>query len=651
MKFFSAFIFCFGFLGLTAVVGQTLRPVEANGKWGFVGADNQWVVKPKYDAAKPFSEGMAPIKVKQNWGFLGESGKIAIKPTFLQVFPFSEGLAAAEINTPLGKRWGFINYSGNFIISPHFIQVESFKNGQALVVSPTIQAKEKFYINKEGKALTPPFMKKTVRGDMQKLSTLLPGTKDSIYCFVSGNGDQLTPWYLSNFELGKPNQKVCLPAQQGQPNEPGDAYTGNLKELLYAIINEKGEVISPWFEEIESFKMGYAPAKKNNRYGFINTEYQWVNEPQFISVKLVHEGIYTAQLEEEIFVMTNHRGDMISPRLSRYDYFYANKFLGFHTLHRSALREYEKAIFNEKGKQISPWFKEVFPSSNFITRGYVYMSGYFKPTQTREGLWYNYFNDTCSEMLTTWRPVHTLTVSWSAASGFDKDSVLKYFHSPTTNYAIDETFFKEIFYLDFEVNLWNTVQLVFSGNNFRDGIALISWTDFQPHTWEINGMKFSGDYTKFGLLDWNGKQQLPYKFEYLSGGSNGKAIIREWYTQPGGVKAARFGAIDYTGKVIIKPQFDLMGNFGDGLAPVYSNEKKLWGYVNQTGKLVMDYQFDDIRPFKYGYAAVKKAGRWGVLNTSGKEILPFEYRKAPTPKNTKQIEVLIDGVGYELMDL
>jgi hypothetical protein len=651
MKVFITLVLCIGFVGLPNLLGQSLRPIESNGKWGFVGADSEWKVKPKFDGAQPFSEGMAPIKIKHMWGYIGESGKVSIKPKFTQVLPFSEGLAAVEIETPQGKRWGYINFTGTFIIIPQFTHAESFKNGRAVVVSPSIQPKERYIINQSGAPITPPFMKKSLRGDWLKLSTLIPGTKDSAFCFVHAQGEQLTPWYLSNFELGKPNQKVCLPSQTNQTNEPGDAFTGNLKTRLYAIINEKGVVISPWLEEIEQFHLGVAPAKKNNRYGFVNAEYQWVNEPQFISIKLLKEGIYTAQLEEEIFVLTNYKGDIISPRLNRYDHFYKNKYLGYHIVHSTASREYEKAVFNEKGNQISPWFKEVFPSSNFITRGYSQMAGYVKPNQTRQGLWYNYFNDTCSEMLTTWRPVHTITVKWSENSEFDKDSVLKYFHAPTTSYAIDETFFKEIFYLDFEVNQGNGVQLVFSGNNFRDGMALISWTDFQLQTWEVNGMKFSGDNTKYGMLDWNGKQQLPYKFDYLSGGSNGRSIIREWYTAPGGKKAARFGAIDYTGKVIIKPQFDLMGNFGDGLAPVYSNDKKLWGYVNQSGKLVMEYQFEDIRPFKHGYAAVKKEGRWGLLNTAGKEILPFEYRKAPSPKNTKQIEVLIDGVGYEVMDL
>jgi hypothetical protein len=651
MKLYFLLLSVIIFFFQTRVNAQTLRPVEANGKWGFVDADNEWKVKPKFEGAKSFKEGMAPVKIKQYWGFLGESGKIAIKPKYNQVLPFSEGLAAVEVSTPQGNRWGYINFSAEFVISPQYTHAESFKNGQAVVAPPTIQPKEKLLINKQGAALTPPFMKKSVRGDRLKLSTLVQSSKDSAFCFVNAQGEQLTPWYLLNFELGKPNQKVGLPSRHDNPQVPGDIFSGNLKVVLYAVMNESGKLISPWLEELESFHMGYAPAKKNNRYGLVNSDYQWICEPQFISIKLLKEGIYTAQLEEEIFVLTNHKGEIISPRLSRYDHFYGQKYLGYHILQKGILREYEKAIFNEKGRQISPWFKEVFASSNYITRGYANMSGYLKPTQTRDGLWYNYFNDTCSEMLSTWRPVHNITVSGSKLEEWGKDSVLKYFHAPNTTYEIDESFFKEIFYLDIEFIEGSEIQLIFSGNNFRDGMALVSWSDFQPTSWEVDGLSFSSQNTKFGLIDWNGKQQLAYKYDYLSGGSNGKAIIREWYSLKNGKKAARFGAIDYSGKIIIKPQFDLMGNFGDGLAPVYSNENKLWGFVNQTGKLVMPYQYEDVRPFKFGYSAVKKEGRWGVISTGGKEILPFEYRKAPAPKSTKQIEVLVDGVGYELLNL
>ena len=65
----------------------------------------------------------------------------------------------------------------------------------------------------------------------------------------------------------------------------------------------------------------------------------------------------------------------------------------------------------------------------------------------------------------------------------------------------------------------------------------------------------------------------------------------------------------------------------------------------------MNYQYDDVRPFRYGMAAVKKENKWGLINTKGNIILDFEYKKAPIPKSEKTVEVLQDGIGYEVINI
>ena len=45
------------------------------------------------------------------------------------------------------------------------------------------------------------------------------------------------------------------------------------------------------------------------------------------------------------------------------------------------------------------------------------------------------------------------------------------------------------------------------------------------------------------------------------------------------------GFKDLSGKVVIPPQFDDVGYFSEGLAPVRIGEK--WGYIDKTGKIVI----------------------------------------------------------------
>jgi len=58
--------------------------------------------------------------------------------------------------------------------------------------------------------------------------------------------------------------------------------------------------------------------------------------------------------------------------------------------------------------------------------------------------------------------------------------------------------------------------------------------------------------------------------------------------------------------------------------PVKINKK--WGLIDANGKMVLDANYDAIGEFKhYGYAVMQKAGRVGLLNESGREIVKPKY--------------------------
>ena len=80
--------------------------------------------------------------------------------------------------------------------------------------------------------------------------------------------------------------------------------------------------------------------------------------------------------------------------------------------------------------------------------------------------------------------------------------------------------------------------------------------------------------------------------------------------------------------------------YDQDLAPVKLNGK--WGYINLKGELVTDTVYEPIygvdyannyalryaSPLLYGYAAVCRDGKWGVLDSTGKEYIPCEYEYA-----------------------
>jgi hypothetical protein len=80
----------------------------------------------------------------------------------------------------------------------------------------------------------------------------------------------------------------------------------------------------------------------------------------------------------------------------------------------------------------------------------------------------------------------------------------------------------------------------------------------------------------------------------------------------------KWGYIDETGKMIIEPAWDEALSFADGLAPAQKDDK--WGYIDKTGKVVVELTWDDAEVFFGGVAIVVKNGKFGFIDATGKVI-------------------------------
>ncbi|WP_336765697.1 WG repeat-containing protein [Paenibacillus sp. USHLN196] len=68
-----------------------------------------------------------------------------------------------------------------------------------------------------------------------------------------------------------------------------------------------------------------------------------------------------------------------------------------------------------------------------------------------------------------------------------------------------------------------------------------------------------------------------------------------------------FGAIDKTGKIIIKPKYNELKDFHEGLAAVGKeiNGDTLYGFIDKTGKEVIKPQYASVGSFNSGLALVQ----------------------------------------------
>src|SRR5208282_3062704 len=178
----------------TPAADEIPKPMERNGRWGYVNVAGQFVIKPKYFAAASFSEGLALVVTRQPWeplgseggdfrltqityidllgheiraplsvrraenfadglavvvpdyvlrikggcakgGYLDAKGDWAIKPQFDGLSDFSEGLAAVNMggNCSTGGKWGYVDKGGQTVIPFRFLSAGTFHNGRACV--------------------------------------------------------------------------------------------------------------------------------------------------------------------------------------------------------------------------------------------------------------------------------------------------------------------------------------------------------------------------------------------------------------------------------------------------------------------------------------------------------------------------------------
>lgn len=123
-----------------------------------------------------------------------------------------------------------------------------------------------------------------------------------------------------------------------------------------------------------------------------------------------------------------------------------------------------------------------------------------------------------------------------------------------------------------------------------------------------------------GLIDKNGSMIIPfYKFFLLNDYCEG--LIR--VCQPvmeNGKEVRKYGFINLQGETVIPFKYESAGNFSDGLAYVKLNGKE--GFIDKSGRTVIPFKYDSALGFDHGLAWVKLDGKTGYINKQGIEVIP-----------------------------
>ena len=101
----------------------SLTPFEVEDKIGFVDAQSNIIISPRYDWSSSFREGLCAVKEGDKVGFINARGEVVVPIMYDTALNFSEGLAGVCIN----KECGYVDAQGNTLIPFTFSQVDYFR--------------------------------------------------------------------------------------------------------------------------------------------------------------------------------------------------------------------------------------------------------------------------------------------------------------------------------------------------------------------------------------------------------------------------------------------------------------------------------------------------------------------------------------------
>lgn len=251
-------------LGLVSVVE------DGNRSWGFINTSGDWVIEPKYSDADVFSEGLACVKNSETdlCGYIDTKGNLIIDYQFFDGNPFCDGYAVVQKEKD--GNIAYINTKGEYI-TDYLYKYEygegDFSDGLA-AVTPSGEEK-KVYINEQGEvAINPDSI--VAKRFSQGLAFVGAGQ------FIDTKGDIIIDYSCTDNEFydAKPFLEDGYSVVKSMVREyTKDGEYSDKKGKRYNIINKYGVIDTngDWLYEpqfVEKGKYGGIPAEPQHKDGY-----------------------------------------------------------------------------------------------------------------------------------------------------------------------------------------------------------------------------------------------------------------------------------------------------------------------------------------------------------------------------------------------
>jgi hypothetical protein len=255
---------------------STLLPfIGAQGKYGYMDNQGNVIIKPTFDFADRFSEGIAVVakvgKEGYKAGYIDGAGKIVIPFEYDYAFPVSGGIATTVVRKPESDTTVYLDTSGKELLRVNYYVANPFHEGLAAVKEA--ESSRWRYMDITGKFVIDTQF--DTIGDFHEGKARFSKSAEMGYIDKNGNVVLDGLYYASDFSGG-------LAAVR--------------KDGIWGYINEDGEFVLSFetlqeYDQLYDFYEGMALILVNNLFGVIDRDGEYVKQPQYEAVGGVFEGL------------------------------------------------------------------------------------------------------------------------------------------------------------------------------------------------------------------------------------------------------------------------------------------------------------------------------------------------------------------------
>lgn len=249
-----------------------------------------------------FVEGLSKIKKDRAIGFLDTKGALAIPAEYFSASDFSEGLAAVGIldktlvdDWHAGRRWGYIDKKGTLVIDTKYTSCGSFHEGLAYACSDDKFNGKFGYIDKTGREVIPPqydWASDFYNGTAFVLEG--GGWEDGRLWVIDHTGEKIK--LLAKTRFADSSRKM-----RGTVAILNDAVFRGMPMQFYTYFDAGGELTyaeSVWLQNSSDGLMAVQD-EKTEKWGYVDKDWHWVIAPIFDDVESFRDGYAVVQLKTE----------------------------------------------------------------------------------------------------------------------------------------------------------------------------------------------------------------------------------------------------------------------------------------------------------------------------------------------------------------